>query len=61
MDKKWYQSKTKVGSVLIGGSMVLSAVGGFLEGSLDGNTAWAQLGVGFGVILAGIGLRNALG
>ncbi len=61
MTEPWYKSKTKIGGVLIGGSMILSGIGGYLTGSHDGATAARLCAEGLGVIFVAIGIRNALG
>ena len=60
MKTPWYKSKTKVGGVLIGGAMILSAVGGWLAGSMAGAAALTQIVSGVGVIAVAVGIRNAL-
>lgn len=60
MTKQWYQSKTKVGGVLIGASMVLGSVGGALTGDVDLATAVTGIVTGCGVIFAACGIRDAL-
>lgn len=60
MNGHWWQSKTKLGAVLIGGGMILSAAGAYVLGDTDIETAIKGIGAGFGVILVGFGIRNAL-
>ena len=60
MTKQWYQSKTKVGGVLIGASLVLGAIGSGLTGDIDIAAAVTGMVTGFGVIFAACGLRDAL-
>lgn len=60
MTKPWYKSKTKLGSVLVGGSVVLSSIGSCLLGQIDGATALKGVATGLGMILVGTGLRDAI-
>jgi len=60
MTKHWYQSKTKVGSLLIGGSLVFGGIGGYLTGGHDANTMMLQVGQGLGIITVVFGIRDAL-
>lgn len=58
IDKKWYESKTKIAAILIGVGPVLATIGGMLQGSIDFNSALIQLSTEIGVILGVFGLRN---
>ena len=60
MTKKILQSKTKVGAVICGGVIIVASAGAYLEGALDGATATKQFFIGIGVILFGLGIRDAL-
>jgi len=60
MIKPWYRSKTKVGAVLVGGGMVLTAAGRLLLGEVDANTALINIATGVGIILVAVGLRDAI-
>jgi hypothetical protein len=60
MNGHWWQSKTKVGSLLVGGGMILSAAGAYVLGDADLAAAVKGMGAGLGVILVGFGIRNAL-
>jgi len=60
MTNEWWKSKTKVGSVLVGGSMILGGVGYWLLGEKSGIEAMQTIILGIGLITAGIGLRNAI-
>lgn len=60
MSKPWYKSKTKVGGVLIGGGMILTAVGKVLTGELDGGSAMTSIIAGAGIIFVATGLRDAI-
>lgn len=53
-------SKTKVGSVLIGASMILGGIGFYLTGKSDLETALHAVFGGIGAILIGTGLRDAI-
>jgi len=60
MNKKWYLSKTKLGSLLLGGGTALSALGAYVLGQTDAATMVKGIATGIGIILFGFGLRNAL-
>lgn len=60
MTNEWWKSKTKVGAVLVGGSMILGGAGKFLLEELSLVDAIIMIGVGIGLIVESIGLRNAL-
>jgi len=60
MNEPWYKSKTKWGGVLIGGSVILSSVGGWLAGSLSAGEALAGVAAGIGTILTIVGIRSAI-
>ena len=56
--KKWWQSKTKVGALLIAVGPVLATVGGFLAGSVDFPTAVIDLSTQIGAVCAVFGVRD---
>jgi len=56
--KKWYQSKTKIASILIGLGPVLATIGGLLAGSIDIGSGLTQLSAELGIILAIFGIRD---
>ena len=60
MNEPWYKSKTKVGAVLVGGGMILTACGKCLLGEIDLTTAVVAVIAGIGIILTAIGLRDAI-
>jgi len=60
MVEHWWQSKTKVGSLLLGGGMVSSAVGSYVLGQADLATMIKGVATGFSIILVGFGLRDAI-
>jgi len=60
MNEPWYKSKTKWGGVLIGGSVILSSVGGWLAGSLSADQALAGVAAGIGTVLTIVGIRSAI-
>ena len=60
MTDEWWKSKTKVGSVLVGGSLILGGTGKFLLEELSLLDALIMIGAGIGLIVESIGLRNAL-
>lgn len=52
MGKPWYQSKGKIGAVLVAVSGALALVGGYLQGSVDFATllqGLATVGTGLGI------------
>jgi len=57
-EKPWYKSKTKVGTALVGLSVVIGTVGGWLQGSIEPGTAVTALIAQIGVILAIFGVRD---
>jgi len=61
MAKPWFRSKTKIGGVLLGASQILSGIGGYLQGDVDGWYALQQIAIGAGIIVALTGIRDALG
>ena len=60
MGKPWYLSKTKLGSVLIGASMILGGIGFYLTGETDLDATFKAIFGGIGAILIGTGLRDAI-
>ena len=60
MIKPWYKSKTAWGSLLVGGGMILTAVGKFLLGELGAVEAFLTFIAGVGLILIAVGLRDAI-
>ena len=57
-EKKWYQSKTKISSVIIGVSAILGTVGGFMTGSISSIAAVQSLMIEIGAILFVFGIRD---
>jgi hypothetical protein len=60
MKTEWWKSKTKVGSLLLGGGMIMSAGGSYILGNTDAAALIKGITAGIGVILVGFGIRNAL-
>jgi len=60
MNKPWYKSKTKVGAVLVGGGMILTASGQILLEEIDLAVGIVAIITGFGIILTAVGLRDAI-
>jgi len=60
MNEPWYKSKTKIGTVLVGGSMILGGVGHWLLEETGTMEALQTIILGIGLIVAGVGLRNAI-
>ena len=56
--KHFYESKTKVGALLVGISAVLGTVGGFLSGSIEFASAFQALLIEVGAIVGFFGLRD---
>ena len=60
MTNEWWKSKTKVGSVLVGGSLILGGIGHWLLEETSALEAMQTIILGIGLIVAGIGVRNAI-
>lgn len=60
MTKAITQSKTKIGAVVGGVAIIGGTILSVYEGAIDGATAIKTLGIGIGVILFGLGVRDAL-
>jgi len=60
MNEPWYASKTKVGGVLIGISLIIGAVGRYLTGDYDIMYSLQAIATGIGIILTIVGIRNAI-
>ena len=60
MPKSILQSKTKLGAVISGLAIAGGAIGAWMEGTLDATTALNTVAVGVGVILVGVGIRDAI-
>lgn len=60
MTKKIVESKTKIGSVIGGGALVVGALWGMYSGEIPAEQGLTLLGVGIGAVLVGLGLRDAL-
>lgn len=58
IEKKWFQSKTKVGALLIGIGPVLMTVGAMLSGQLDLASGMASLSTEIGIVLGILGIRD---
>lgn len=58
--KPWYKSKTKIGSVVFGASVILGGVGTYLTGAVEIPELITTLTSGVGIVLFGLGLRDAL-
>jgi len=52
MNKPWYKSRTKVGAVLVGGGMILTAGGQVLLEEIDLAMGIVAIVTGVGIILA---------
>lgn len=57
-NKKWYQSKTKWGVLLLGLSAILGTVGGWLSGSIGLSTAITALIAEVGAVFGLFGIRD---
>ena len=55
----WFESKTKLGAILAGGSLILSALAGLVYGTLDLGTGIPLIATYLGGILAVFGFRDA--
>lgn len=60
MDKPWYKSKTKLGGVLIGISMITGGIGYYFTGEIPPTDAALQVITGIGSILVITGIRDAI-
>lgn len=60
MTKAITQSKTKIGAVIGGVAIIGGSIVASYEGAIDGATMTQQILLGIGVILFGLGLRDAL-
>ncbi|MFH1593735.1 MAG: hypothetical protein ABID09_03440 [Candidatus Omnitrophota bacterium] len=60
MTKAIIQSKTKMGAVIGGIAIIGGSIGALYEGAIDGGTFTQQLLLGIGIILFGLGIRDAL-
>ena len=60
MTKKIVESKTKLGSVIGGASLVLGTIWGMYSGNISADQGMTLIGIGAGGILFGLGVRDAL-
>ena len=58
IEKKWYASKTKIGTLLIGIGPVLVTIGGMLTGNINLVSGMSALSVEAGAVLAVFGIRD---
>ena len=56
--KDWYQSKTKIGTLLIALGPVIITIGGMLSGKIDMASGISQLSMEAGAVTAVFGIRN---
>lgn len=56
----WYKSKTKIGGILVGISLVTGAVGNYLVGDTTVTEAILQAITGIGSIFVITGIRDAI-
>jgi len=54
------ESKTKIGSVIGGGCLVLGTLWGMFKGSIPAEQGLVLIGIGIGGIFFGLGIRDAL-
>ena len=57
-EKKWYQSKTKIGTLLIAAGPVLITIGGLLTRNIDLISGITALSTEVGAVFAIFGIRN---
>lgn len=57
---KWYQSKTKAGSLVAGIGLCLGTVAGLIEGVMDWPTALGLFAAYIGSVVTVFGIRDAL-
>lgn len=60
MNKPVSQSKTKLGAVVGGVAIVAGAIVAAIDGAIAGPELISTIGLGIGVILFGVGLRDAI-
>jgi hypothetical protein len=60
MAEKWYNSKTKVGSVIFGVGSILVGIGQYTMGETDAYLLGQSVAIGLGAIYFGFGLRDAI-
>ena len=58
IEKKWYQSKTKVGTLLIAAGPILMTIGGLLTGNINLVSGMTALSTEVGAVLAILGIRD---
>lgn len=56
--KKFYQSKTKIGALLVGVGTLLGTIGGYLSGTIDIGSAIQAIAVQVGIVIGVLGLRD---
>jgi hypothetical protein len=55
MEKPFWKSKAKIGAILLTGSTILGAVGGYLTGAMDvSQLIQALMGIGAGIGIWGV-------
>ena len=57
-EKKWYQSQTKIGSVIIGIATILGTVGSWMTGAIGTPVAFQALVTEVGAVWLMFGLRD---
>ena len=56
--KKWYQSKTKIGALLIGIGPLFATTGALLNGQVSINQALPIITANLGIVFGILGLRD---
>jgi len=56
--KSWYQSKTKIGTLLVAVGPVLITIGGLINGSVDISSGLLALSTEVGIVCAVLGIRD---
>jgi len=58
IEKKWYKSKTKIGTLLITAGPILITLGGLLTGTINLVNGLTALSTEVGAVFAVFGIRN---
>jgi len=58
MAKKWYESKTKVGALLVGAGALLGTIGALVNGDVATIDAITAMATQLGAVLAAFGIRD---
>ncbi len=56
--KKWYTSKTKIGTLLIGSAAIMGTIGSYLKGDVVLANALQRLTIEVGTVCGILGIRD---